>query len=377
MPTIKTASRNSRGPKGPYADGNDNVYTIIYDGNPEAWKSANPMTPASWSEQDAAGAPASVALGGAQLNGVWQDGTVLHNVQYTNGGVVEYSSFRTSDHASADTWDITDETVEDPANNPSQGAALCVVRSGGNVVVGYNGDTDKIMGADYDRVDYRIRTGVATYGAVTNIAGDGVEANFQLRGIGLGESDNVYFSYLDSAGDISASRLNSSNSLASIGTIHTGNNTQTDNGSIIEYYDDAGVEVMSWSYSFATNDLRTRQTRDETLQTELSLSGSTFDQWNCLAADGTDLYCAFDAGGTQDDVDYQKSADGGAWGSQAEIDAATDPQTIAVRVIDHGGGKVLGLVYFDDSTADFHIYEEASIAAAPAVNAGKRLMMVS
>lgn len=350
---------------GPFVDGNNNVYVFDRPNTSEirAWKAgSNPLVD-TWSLQDSGAGPGATV---ARIS-CWQDGDTIHVVSFvTNTGVI-WSEFHTSDHATlGDTWGTIEQVVEDPTNYAITPTVLMCVRSDGDRLVLYNGDTDKIMGTNYDRVDYGRQEDGGTTWTINNVAGNGAEEHFRARGIGRGESDAIYFLY--SEGPIATNkahfkRLQSNNTLDSqneIDTITANDLVLPRFSPIVAYYDDGGVEVVSFCYA-DTGAMKSKQARDGTLQTRLDISNTAADGHPCLANDGTDLYCVY-VDDVSSDVRYQKSADGASWSDETTLSTATAPEDISANVIDHGGGKVLAVVYDD---GDIY-YDEISISGAAA-----------
>jgi len=98
-----------------------------------------------------------------------QDGDVIHIVAWSSA-TYEYYTF----NMATDAW-VVDQLIETPTNAPSAGFAWAsiAVRSDGDVVVVYSGDTDQNMGGTKERVDVNIRTGGTWGGPVAlDAAGD-------------------------------------------------------------------------------------------------------------------------------------------------------------------------------------------------------------
>ena len=349
---------------GPFVDGNDNVYIVGAEDSQgyHVYKAgSNPLVD-TWTIQDSSNEPTTIDA--AARGSVWQEGTELHLISWDNSAEqYEYSVFRMSDHASADTWGTVDELMEHPTNAPLSPHCYIAVRSDGDLVVAYNGDTDKIMGTDYERADYAYEEG-SGWTVGQTIGGGNGEQDFNAKGIGRGASDETWFLYeANGDGDIKIRSLSSTNSTSAVLTHDEPGFSST--SPHVGYYDDAGVEVMTNVWRIATAGYSI-QTRDGTLQSELSLSGTDMDSGTtstCVAIDGTDAYAVYRSG-TADDVTYQKSADGGTWGDITTISTATAPAQISANVIDHGGGNVLAVLYEDGG--DLY-YDEISIVPPASV----------
>ncbi len=60
---------------------------------------------------------------------------------------------------SADTWSVANQQIEIPNNKPTFPWISIAVRSDGDVVVVYAGDTDQVMGGTKERVEVNVRSG--------------------------------------------------------------------------------------------------------------------------------------------------------------------------------------------------------------------------
>ena len=339
---------------GPFVDGNDNVYVIKQN---DMWKAGTDPLVDAWTIQDAANDP-NIAIGSGEL-AAWQDGTEIHYVAYDSTDArYEYSRFRTSDHASADTWANQDEVIDTPTNAPTTPACFIAVRSDGDVIVLYNGDTDKIMGVDYERVDYARREG-GTWTSGINVHGDGLEQSFLASGIGRDSSDYIHFAFGASAGSCLSKSLSAANALSGLVTVSSDSDADPTMASpTVVFNDRAGADVMTFAYRVAaTGEWESRAVRDRTnseLTASMSGTDADADPHICLAVDGDDVYAVYRDDG--DDINYQKKADQGAWGEITTVSTATAPTEISANVIDHGGGKVLAVVYADTNTYYDELY---------------------
>jgi hypothetical protein len=342
---------------GPFVDGNDNIYVVCE--NLSVYKAgSNPLVD-SWTAQDTSNEPTSDTTAGV---GSWQDGTKIHIVHWdATSGQFRYSVFRTSDDTNNDTWGTIDQTIEAPID-PGTARCAITIRSDGDIIVGYNGDKDKIHGTSYDRVDYAREEGSGWNDVGISLGAVDQEVTQQLTGIGIGESDKVFFSYRGYISQIELIKqiLTSSNSLGTLESIQSSSTTLETNNKYIPYYDDSGVEVMTWGYHIGSNQIAMKQTRDDSLQT--AVNGDTSEVYTDAGypspvADGTDIYLTYRQTSTND-IYYQKSSDGGAFGSTTFVSSASAPVHISANIIDHGGGKVLAVVYNDSGTV---YYDEVSL----------------
>ena len=113
----------------------------------------------------------------------------------------------------------------------------------------------------------------------------------------------------------------------------------------------------------------------------MALSGTDFKASNSNlshAVDGTDIYIVYRSD-TADDVKSQKSVAGAApdSGTISTVSPAAAATKVSASVIDHGGGKVLAVLYqetvgFPDPVGIY--YDELSIAGATLLLKSRRLM---
>ena len=136
---------------GPFKSSSGNYYVFLRDNTfptqIEAWKATDPSSSFS-----------NVGTNPTLTNSVqsmwcYQEGDEIHvGHQSVTTGRVGRSTF----NMSTDSWTTSNQTVESPADAPTSNAVGCSIahRSDGDLVILYNGDTDKDMGTSYDRVDY-------------------------------------------------------------------------------------------------------------------------------------------------------------------------------------------------------------------------------
>ncbi len=226
---------------GPFVDGNGNIYGFIEhsaaDNNVVAIKSTDDGL--TWREMDGSNRPSTQDFEGAS---VFQDGDTLHILQVQSE--VNYHTFRMSDHASADTWDITDEVVDGTYTASSIQVGSIFARGDGTVVAFYVED------ASPHRIRYRIRNG--TWGSQLNFDGEATNEFISPFGV-LGESDTIWIVYKDDTnGILYINDLSSGDSVGSRQSLATGLPTSGSSADILQlepvYYDDEGVEVITAIY---------------------------------------------------------------------------------------------------------------------------------
>src|SRR3990172_7562625 len=195
---------------GPFKSSEGAYYVILLDSSDtsliEAWKATDPTS--SFSEQNGANKPNLTNL----VRSLWvcQVSDVLHiAAQEASTGRVSYRSF---DMAS-DFWSLEpNETVETPAQAPDAMSVSIGIRSDGDVIILYNGDTDAVKGNPYQRVDYARKEGSTwTTGVAVDNAGS---VNWYGSVVVLGSSDRMHFFFSSyTANDAYQRCLTSANAL--------------------------------------------------------------------------------------------------------------------------------------------------------------------
>jgi hypothetical protein len=84
------------------------------------------------------------------------------------------------------------DQIEAPTDSPTTESISIAVRSDGDQIALYTGDTDKEMGTVYDRCDYAREEG-AGWTTGVNVGGDGLEEDHTAGVVVRGSSDNVHF----------------------------------------------------------------------------------------------------------------------------------------------------------------------------------------
>ncbi len=164
LPTTIVTAILRAGHHPPFKSSGGNFYGILPRATDDiaAWKATDPTD--SFTETDAANGPTNFAT--IQVFGVAQLGDELH-IAIAQGSTYRYNVF----DMSSDTWTTTDETIEAPTNAPTFPWISIAVRSDGDVIVVYAGDTDQVMGGTKERVDVNVRTG-GTWGGSVVLSGN-------------------------------------------------------------------------------------------------------------------------------------------------------------------------------------------------------------
>lgn len=170
---------------------------------------------ASWSEVDSANRPTTDGNGVNSSAGC-QVGDVAHVILKTTINGCFYSQF----NMATDAWSIHPAETVGLGGTTNISALMMTVRSNSDVIVTYNGATQRIMGTDYSRVYWARRvSGVWT----VNVSIDGNtsdQTNYTNGGIaGPDASDRVYAFFGVSASTGYINTIRSANTLSGRSTI--------------------------------------------------------------------------------------------------------------------------------------------------------------
>lgn len=144
----------------------------------------------SWSQigtQSLGGTPSSIY--------VTKVSDVLHCFIQRSGVVVSYAAF----NMATDTWSVTLETIDSLFTHSGAPYAVSgVVRSDGTVVAFYRSAQETVMGTNYQRVSYKVRSVLGIWDVIaTSVSGTGAQVNYYNAMAILGLSDRVHFAYKD------------------------------------------------------------------------------------------------------------------------------------------------------------------------------------
>ena len=195
---------------GPLKAPNQAIYVITERTSTgvSVYKATDPTD--SFARQDDAGAPST----GEDYRSAWcyLSGSGIHIV--TAGVTIIEIQYHVFDTAS-DTWTTTNEKVEDIKNAPLNAnlSSSVAVRSDGDVIVLYTGDTDSDMGTAFERVDYARKEG-STWTAGVDVGGTSPAAEDRIGSILVrGSADNMHFFWTneDVTNEFQARSLDSGN----------------------------------------------------------------------------------------------------------------------------------------------------------------------
>ena len=348
----------------------------------DVYKASDPAD--SWAIQDSTNNPTEVAGRTYDVCSVTQDGDLLHIATMTSFVNLSYHTF----DMSSDAWGVVNENVDTLTNNPTFPYCSIVVRSDGDVVAVYSGDTDQNMGGKKERVDYNVRT-TGTWGGPVAL---GVDADVHDGNPNcvLGTNDFVHCVWQHTANttdpptawtDTHGRSIDPADDSASTVDI----NTADTSSALLGYpnvvsYDDGGTQRIIVS-GFITEGglLETAQaTEDGNDEILLTPTGVTepftlepafingevgIVTFVALSADIHCLYSGDGVAGVDQDLWYITSTDeGGSWSSPTEeIDAIT-VNFISANIYVRGSDTVMAYVYDDAGVQKYN--EKVLIAGA-------------
>jgi len=360
-PPFKSSSGNF------YAIANTTTTTI------DVYKATDPTV--SWTAQDTSNNPLGDGFVDFDIITAVQDGDLIHIATDDDvfGGYL-YHKF----DMSSDTWTVTDEVIEFTTDAPENTWISIAVRSDGDVIVAYVGDTDRVMGGDKERVDYaRRESGSWTVGVALDAAGDIHYGNPNV--VKASSTDDMHFVWqrqTDTADPPTSWEDHEGRTLDSSNTLSTTDNEATalTSGHLRGFqnmvsYDDGGTERIIGSGPDTNQDLiNTQATEDgsddisitapvtEALTDEIFVNGEVGIITTAeLSGDLHILYSGGGANGVDQDLFYSTSTDNGAsWATEAEeIDAVT-VNFISANIYVRCKDTVLAYVYDDGGVQKYN-----------------------
>ena len=354
---------------GPFKDTNGNLYAVI-----EYAESQNDMAMIkstdggdTWRAMDAANRPTENDIEGID---VFQDGDTLHIAHAASA--VYYHRFQMSDHASPDTWEITDEVVDNTITGHTTQVASLAKRSDGTIVMFY------VDAASPDQCLYKIRNG--SWGSSISIDTES-SINFVSPFCVLGANDLIHLLYKDDTNGIIYHRsLNSSDVLSDRETIKTGVAiTSTLRIPYLPpiYYDSSGDEKIMLLYQQISDQPLSQKTitNDGSPSSEVAATdndveqneGSSHKVIASADADGTNVHLFYVE---KDIYDIWRTSndDEGGWITDVEEQDAVYAQWFRGFVFTHssgnGGDRVFGYIWDNGSSGGtgFIQYDEYVIA---------------
>ena len=301
-----------------------------------------------------------------------RDADVIHIVAWSSASY-EYYTF----NMATDAW-VVDQAIETPPNAPLHPWASIAVRSDGDVVVVYAGDTDQVMGGTKERVDANVRTsGPDTWGGPIAIWGSGnLDEHFGNPNCVLGTSDGTHIIWQRTTATIdppTAWTTTVGATLDSTDTLSTKDNVNQDSGGALlgqqngVSYDDGGTQRMVWNGTNGASDpfywIATEVSGDLSFGSIVGNPGSDniFENGEVsicsLAELNGDLHQVYSGGGVfggDQDIWYSTSIDDGVtWDENEEIDAITC-NFISANIYTRGPNTVLAYVYEDGGDTKYN-----------------------
>jgi hypothetical protein len=346
----------------------------------------------SWTEQDSSNAPAAPINYSANPGCISSvmDGNTLHAVVRDDVGIV-YVQF----DCATDTWTTTSSesaAAAQGSNPPDKQWCSLAVRSDGDVIVAYNGITDRVMGGDKERVDYSRREGGSwTRDIALDAAGDIHYGNVNVvRGV---NNDEMHFVWQRTQitvndppiawADAEGRTLDSGNNLST--TVGGANWNAGDTGAVLlgiqnlVSWNDGTDDVIGW-HSYTDNANRDNFIRvPEDGSGDLSVTDTVYanifthgtnaspdwvspdDYPIAIVLDpATDILWSVFSGGvdpnTSDrDIYYSSSDDDGAtWATPVEHLDAVTCNFISANIYVRGSDTVLAYTYDDGGTTKYN-----------------------
>jgi NADPH-dependent ferric siderophore reductase len=308
----------------------------------------------TWSEVDGSNRPTTADIESADIQ--FDAASSEVHIFIHHGTSVRYNVFRTSGHASGDTWGTTDEAIVTGITCTDQAVAGVVLSSGDRWC--FYRETV----SSYERISYKQYTSSAWQSA--NNLDSTATTNFTWVAVCVGESNLTHVFYQEitnGSGFIYHKSLSSGGSLSGAETISSASGTNNNNSKGIAkpiYWDDTGDEKILVVYRESDNDTWERViTNDGTPGSAVAVTdvgvnraegGSNMASMQ-LTPEGSsgDARLIYSDLSTEDLQMATRSS--GSWGTDEEIlDAATiDFQQIGVftHSAGNGGDTVAGIIY--------------------------------
>jgi len=363
----------------PYKSSGGSFYAAIHNASTNEifiFKADSDDPESGWTLQDFANS-ASSDFDLIVVSSVQDDDVIHFAYQASLSSVVDAYYYATFNMAT-DLWVVVDELIEDPDNAPLEFWISIAVRSDGDVVVVYNGDTDQVMGGSKERVDANVRTsGPDTWGGPIAIWGSGnLDEHFGNPNCVLGTSDGTHIIWQRTTATIdppTAWTTTVGATLDSTDTLSTKDNVNQDSGGALlgqqngVSYDDGGTQRMVWNGTNGASDpfywIATEVSGDLSFGSIVGNPGSDniFENGEVsicsLAELNGDLHQVYSGGGVfggDQDIWYSTSIDDGVtWDENEEIDAITC-NFISANIYTRGPNTVLAYVYEDGGDTKYN-----------------------
>ncbi len=385
LPTTVLSDVGLEGHHPPFKSSGGAFYSVVRVDADEldVYKATDPTS--SWAIQDSGNGPvhAGTILGFACV----QDGDVIHMIAWASDRH-EYYTF----NMATDLWAI-DESITDTdiqTTPPTFPWASIAVRSDGDIVVVYAGETDANMGNEKERVDVNIRTGGTWGGPVALDAGGDVHYGNPniIKASGTDDTHIIFQRTSDTADDPPVSfnsqrarTLDPSDGLSSVidaggplfsNVLGQQNTVSYDDSSTermisVGVLNDGGLQfsrVSRWEED-GSNDIIASATAFKDITATDAFANGVVGIITMGELSG-DLHILFSGGGddgVDQDLYYTKSTDDALnWDTPTEeIDAIT-VNFISANIYVRGADTVMAYVYDDAGTQKYN--EKVLIAGA-------------
>ena len=334
----------------------------------------------TWTEEDASGRPIA-----GSIEAIWcyQVGSDIHIVFSDSSNTTLYSRF----DMSSDIWveigtGDTEIVIESPPDEPDLQSCTIVVASDGDIYVGYNGDTEKFMGQEKERVywDKSTDSGVTWAGPThlrTTSDADGLLNVVAILGI----SDRIHFFWSKGFTELIHRSLSSGDSLDTEATADSVIGVQNPNIGRGDVYTDnpnkrVRIPYIDQNSKITDNEFTSAQNPTLTIEADASDDTAQISRGlnACIASrNGTnkEAWLAF-VRIIDRDLFVDDNPDGAGWGTDTEVNDGVFHVHVSCNVItNEAGDLVLGMIVQDtDLAADPVQYTEHLIQAAPTALGG-------
>lgn len=385
LPVTVISAAGVVGYQPPVKSSKGEFYCLVVSGNAiDAYKATDPTS--SFTVQDASNNPAKAGSSTFNAFTYVQAGDTLYgvNVVTTSSGDVGY--YHVKFYLDTDLWEQFGgnslETIELPTNSPTNPWASIAIRSDGDVIVAYAGDTDQVMGGKKERVDYgRREGGTWTVGLEIDAAGDVHYGNPNIVKAGLTDDMRIVWQGTSSTVDppvswtgLEARTLDFANSLSTLVT-NAGDTASTLLGICnMVGYEDAGTARTAFLGGLVTWSINAWRATDDgsgDIQAPSNAVVTTQDIYSngevsilSIAEDSGVLYVLFSGGGVNgadQDIYYSTSTDDGeTWTNPTEELDAVTCNYISCSIMQIGALTVLAYIYDDGGTQKFN-YRDLSL----------------
>jgi len=297
-----------------------------------------------------------------------QDGDLIHvatfNADATTAIDLRYHTF----NMATDEWVITNELVVENfgvvSNAVYVGHVDITVRSDGDVIILYNGQSQANMGSQRERVYYARREGGSW--TVDVAVDDGGGTHWYASGIVAGASDRSHFFFIDDdASDGYQRTLTSANALESFPSSYdsTVDISEGSHSTLGTSYDSGGTIKVRMPVPDANavtlNSVKLDSADTPTVSQDNDITGATAQKAGtyaaCFAVDGTTLWNVFLSSG-DDGVYVQSNADDAGWSTPDLFYDGGTHTTVKANVYTRSGSIVAGMITYVGTSCVYHEY---------------------